>query len=88
MKQDEHPQQSQGFRLLWSLFSCDPLACNSKRVPPQDPYYFKNGQINRITKVSSTFRPTESDSEKNWVVTWILGAETGFEITCITYITN
>ena len=24
----------------------------------------KNGQINRVIKVSSTFRPTESDSEK------------------------
>ena len=71
MKEGEHPQQSQGFRLLWSLFSCDPLACNSKGVPPQDPYYFKNGQINRITKVSSTFRPTESDSENK--IGWLPG---------------
>ena len=59
-----------------------------KGVPPQDPYFLKNGQINRVTKVSSTFGPTESDSEKNWVVTLILGEETGFEIACITYITN
>ena len=34
------------------------------KVPPQNPYFLKNGQINRVTKVSSTFRPTESDSEK------------------------
>ena len=33
-----------------------------KGVPPQDPYFLKNGQINRVTKISSTFRPTESDS--------------------------
>ena len=32
---------------------------------PQDPYLKRNGQINRLTKVSNTFRPTESDSEKN-----------------------
>ena len=33
-----------------------------KRVLPQVPYFLKNGQINRVTKFSSTFRPTESDS--------------------------
>jgi len=54
--------------------------------PLRTPIFLKNGQINRVTKVSSTFRPTESDSEKKWVVTWILGADwiwTGFEIACI-----
>ena len=35
-----------------------------KGVTPQDPCFLKNSQINRVTKVSSTFRPTESDSEK------------------------
>ena len=36
-----------------------------KGSPPSGPLFFlKNGQINRVTKVSSTFRPTESDSEK------------------------
>ena len=64
------------------------LIYKSKGSPPQDPYFLKNGQINRVTKFSSTSRSTESDSEKNWVVTLILGAETGFEIACITYITN
>ena len=34
------------------------------KVPPQNPYFLKNGQINRVTKVSSTFGPTESDYEK------------------------
>ena len=43
-----------------------------KGVPPQDPYFLKNGQINRVTKVSSTFSPT---------VTLILGAEIEFENT-------
>ena len=61
---------------------------HQKEIPPQDPYFLKNGQINRVTKFSSTFGPTESDSEKNWVVTLILGEEIGFEIACITYITN
>ena len=59
-----------------------------KGFPPQDPYFLKNGQINRVTNFSSTFGPIESDSEKNWVVTLILGEETGFEIACIAYITN
>ena len=59
-----------------------------KGSPPQDPCFLKNGQINRVTKVSSTFRPTESDSEKKWVTCLILGEETGFEIACIAYITN
>ena len=31
----------------------------AKGVPPQDPYFSKNGQINLVTKFSSTFRPTE-----------------------------
>ena len=35
-----------------------------KGLPPQDPYFLKNGQINRVTNVSSTLRPTESDSAK------------------------
>ena len=30
-----------------------------KGVPLQDPYFLKNGQINRVTNFSSTFRPTE-----------------------------
>ena len=60
-----------------------------KEIPPSGPlFFFKNGQINRVTNFSSTFGPTESDSEKNWVVTLILGAEIGFEIACIAYITN
>ena len=32
--------------------------------PLRTPIFLKNGQINRVTKVSSTFGPTESDSEK------------------------
>ena len=60
-----------------------------KGFSPQDPYFKKNGQINRVTNFSSTFGPTESDSEKkNLVVTLVLGEETGFEIACIAYITN
>ena len=35
-----------------------------KGVPPQDPYFLKNGQITRVTNFSSTFGPSESDSEK------------------------
>ena len=35
-----------------------------KGVPPQDPYFLKNGQINRVSNFSSTLRPTESDSAK------------------------
>ena len=35
-----------------------------KGVPPQDSSFLKNGQINRVTNFSSTFGPTESDSEK------------------------
>ena len=35
-----------------------------KGSPPSGPLFLKNGQINRVTKVSSTFGPTESDSEK------------------------
>ena len=63
-----------------SLMSYDKL----KGFPPQTPSFFlKNSQINRVTKVSSTFGPTESDSEKIWVLTLILGEETGFEIACI-----
>ena len=46
--------------------------------PLRTPYIFK-GQINRVTKVSSTFRPTEHDFEKKWVITLILGWELGFE---------
>jgi len=42
---------------------------SQKGVPPQDPYFLKNGQINRVTKFSSTSRPTESDSEKKLVTT-------------------
>ena len=64
------------------------LYARAKRFPPQDPYFLKNGQINRVTNFSSTFGPTESDSEKKWVVTLILGEETGFEIAYIGYITN
>ena len=37
---------------------------SQKGVPPQDPYFLKNGQINRVTKFSSSSRPTESDSKK------------------------
>ena len=51
-----------------------------KEVPPRDPYFLKKGQITRVTYFSSTFRPSESDFEKNWVVTWILTAEVEFEI--------
>ena len=39
------------------------LKIPGKGFPPQDPYIFKNGHINRVTKFSSTFGPTESDSE-------------------------
>ena len=36
-----------------------------KEIPPSGPlFFFKNGQINRVTNFSSTFGPTESDSEK------------------------
>ena len=35
-----------------------------KGIPPQTPSFLKNSLINRVTKVSSTFGPTESDSEK------------------------
>ena len=38
-----------------------------KGVPPQDPCFLKNGQTNRVTNFSSTFRHTESDSEKKLV---------------------
>ena len=45
--------------------SCPQCATLRKKgVPPQDPYFLKNGQINRVTKFSSTSRPTESDSKK------------------------
>ena len=43
-----------------------------KGLPPQDPYFLKNVQINRVTNFSSTFGPTESDSEKK------LGGYLGF----------
>ena len=32
--------------------------------PIRTPIFLKNGQINRVTNFSSTFGPTESDSEK------------------------
>ena len=35
-----------------------------KGLTPQDPLYFFNGQIHRVTKFFGTFRPTEYDSEK------------------------
>ena len=40
------------------------LTNDKKGLPPQDPYFLKNGQINRVSNFSSTLRPTESDSAK------------------------
>ena len=40
------------------------LILNKRESPLRTPIFLKNGQINRVTKVSSTFRPTESDSGK------------------------
>ena len=66
----------------------DRFPLHRKGFPLRTLICLKYGQINRVTNFSSTFGPTESDSEKNWVVTLILGEETGFEIACIAYITN
>ena len=39
-----------------------------KGISPSGPlFFFKNGQINPVTKFSSSFEPTESDFEKNWI---------------------
>ena len=56
------------------------LQVKQRESPLRNPIYLKKGQINRVTKVSSTFKPTESDSEKKWLVILILGEEIGFEI--------
>ena len=62
------PVSNQSFFFSFVTFSRSNKIFNTvkfqKGVPPQDPFFSKNGQINRVTKVSSTFRPIESDSEK------------------------
>ena len=51
-----------------------------KGSPPSGPLFLKKRSNQPGYQISSTFRPTESDSEKNWEPPLILGEKIAFEI--------
>ena len=61
-------------------------ASQGKRFPPQDPYFLKMVKSTGLLIFQVLLGPVNPILKK-WSVTLILGAETGFEIACITYIT-
>ena len=50
--------------LLPSRDPDNPVWCPLTGISPSGPSFLKNGQINRVTNFSSTYRPTKSDLQK------------------------
>ena len=54
----------QNFFQIKTPITRDGSVAGKRDSPLRTPIFLKNGQISRVTKVSSTFGSTESDSEK------------------------
>ena len=58
-------------KLIFAKITAQNSKIKERESPLRTPIFLKNGQINRVTKFSSTFRPTESDSQKK--IGWLPG---------------
>ena len=73
----------------WSscIFGFFGFSLRTKEIPPQDSYLKKMVKSTRLLIFQVLSGPLNPILKK-WVVTLILGEETGFDIACIAYITN